>query len=166
MYLRSAAYARRFRLSKLLFESGLFEHGVRGMPRFDLAINRNVPPGRRAVPDFVIAFAGANEVTTRSTQDTPQLGREVRHGRRRVFLGWREFVLSRNQLERHTLPWLASFIQLKQLRNHLHEFPLHFFERCCFRSEPRHIGLSDVPYAGFGVPKASDGIGLGTHICR
>lgn len=151
-------------LSKLFFESGLFEHGVSRVPRFDLAIDRDVPSGLRTVPDFVIALASANEVATRATQDTLQLGREVRHCRKGKGLSRRELVLSRNQLERDTLPWLASLVQLQQLRNHLQEFALHFFERGCFRRKPRHIGFRDVPHAGFGIPKASDGIGLSAHI--
>jgi hypothetical protein len=53
----SAASGRRFRLSKLLFESGLFKYSIGRVPRFDLAIDRNMPSSFGAVPDFVITLA-------------------------------------------------------------------------------------------------------------
>ena len=64
-------------VSELLFEAGLFEYGVGRVPRLDLAIDGDVPPGFRAVPDFMIALSGADEVAARRTQNPLQLGREV-----------------------------------------------------------------------------------------
>jgi hypothetical protein len=37
-------------------QAGLLQDGVGGVPRLDLAIDREVPPGDRAAPDFMIAW--------------------------------------------------------------------------------------------------------------
>jgi hypothetical protein len=56
--------------SKRLWQTGLFENAVSGVPRFDVVIDRDRPLGFRAKPDFVIALALPVETAPRVSEDT------------------------------------------------------------------------------------------------
>lgn len=75
--MRSLGTTHTWESLRTAFRAGLFEYGVGRVSRLDLAIEGDVPPGFRAVPDFMIALSGADEVAARRTQKPLQLGREV-----------------------------------------------------------------------------------------
>lgn len=50
--------------SKFFLKTGLFENCIRGMPRFDFGIHRDVSANLWAEPYFMVTFARTDEVTS------------------------------------------------------------------------------------------------------
>ena len=69
---------RQYRL-KLLGESGLFQHFIRGMARLDLAIHHKPMLGNRALPDFVVAPPLSDEFTPGRPENLAQLRGVIAH---------------------------------------------------------------------------------------
>src|SRR5262249_8999607 len=63
--------------SKRLGQTRLFKGVVCPMAGFDVVVDHKSPVVDGALPDFVIAFALANEIAAVLSQDSPNAGREV-----------------------------------------------------------------------------------------
>jgi len=64
----------RRRSAEADIDAALLEHGVGGVTRLNLAVNRDVSVGERAEPDVVIAFASADEPATVPGQEFAHSG--------------------------------------------------------------------------------------------
>lgn len=61
------------RQSKMLRQPSLFEHRIRGMPRLDLLIHREMDTGVRREPDVVVSFSRLYKMKTSVEQETLQI---------------------------------------------------------------------------------------------
>jgi hypothetical protein len=59
--------------------SGLLKNSIRSVSGFNAVIHRKPDPAYRAIPCFVIAFAGSLKITVIFPKYFLQLGSEIRH---------------------------------------------------------------------------------------
>lgn len=73
MFFPDTSSEHRTSRSDALFDARLFESFLRGYALLAARVDKNIPARDRAVPDFMVAFAGAHETASVLTKKTLQL---------------------------------------------------------------------------------------------